>query len=267
MLDRERLDEKSPHVHRSSSVQFARAKWCQVAFHGTSDMNLTSSLTHGRVVLARHPKAPTFLSRYFASSMTGICLLLSACGGGDGRKPIAYDCSLFPPAETSPYVLPWTIGHMYEALPHAARDTNHKKYAIDILMPIGTPLLAIAGGVVTAVGEQYLDTDHTPGHENFIIIEHADGTAAGYGHLMHMGAAIEVGDTVEQGDLIGYSGHSGNSTAPHLHFDVLVGCNVRPPVDLDVINSCANTPLSFRNASPASTCGLRNEMLYTAMPH
>lgn len=164
-------------------------------------------------------------------------------------------------------MLPWTVGHTYTALPHAARDTNHKKYAVDVLMPIGTPLLAIADGIVRAVGEQYLDSDHTPGHENFIIVEHADGTAAGYGHLTNMGAVVEVGNVVKQGDLIGYSGHTGNSTTPHLHFDVIANCDVRPPVNLDVVNGCANVPLSFKNASPVSTCGLQYSIDYTAMPY
>ncbi len=200
------------------------------------------------------------LAKHFISCL----LLLASCGGDDGSKLIDYDCSVFPPAETSPYVLPWTIGHTYTALPHAVKDTNHKRYAVDVLMPIGTPLLAIAGGVVVALGEQYQDTDHTPGHENFVIVRHTDGTAAGYGHLTNMGAVVEVGAEVNQGDLIGYSGHSGNSTEPHLHFDVIVNCDVQTPVNLDVVNSCANTPLSFRNASPASSCGLRYRVQYTA---
>jgi murein DD-endopeptidase MepM/ murein hydrolase activator NlpD len=139
-------------------------------------------------------------------------------------------------------------------------------YAVDIEMPIGTPLLAVADGIVRAAGEAHLDTDHTPGHENFIIVEHVDGTASGYGHLTYMGAVVQPGDAVKQGDLIGYSGNTGNSSGPHLHFDVLVNCDVTPPVDLDVVNGCANMPVSFKNASPVSSCGLQQGIAYTAMP-
>ena len=138
-------------------------------------------------------------------------------------------------------------------------------YAIDLLMPIGTPLLAISDGLVVAVREPYLDTDHTVGHENAVLIQHPDATVAVYGHLTFMGAVVQQGDTVRRGDLIGDSGDSGNSTRPHTHLAVFQGCMVGP-VDLSIVDLCPTLPISFRNASPVGNCGLQTGVAYTAQP-
>jgi murein DD-endopeptidase MepM/ murein hydrolase activator NlpD len=55
---------------------------------------------------------------------------------------------------------------------------------------------------------------------NAIFILHEDGTIARYLHLKQGGANVEVGDRVAVGDLIGFSGNTGYSQSPHLHFDV-----------------------------------------------
>ena len=55
---------------------------------------------------------------------------------------------------------------------------------------------------------------------NSIVINHNDNTRAGYWHLQYNGAVVNVGDTVKQGQLIGYSGKTGYSAFPHLHFIV-----------------------------------------------
>lgn len=133
-------------------------------------------------------------------------------------------------------------------------------------MPIGTTVRAIAGGVVIAVRDLYHDGDNTPGHENAVLIRHPDGTGAAYGHFTHKGVVVREGDTVAQGDVIGYSGNTGQSTAPHLHFHVLVNCNLDLPLDPDYINACPAAPVSFRNASPGTQCGLARRA-YKALPY
>jgi murein DD-endopeptidase MepM/ murein hydrolase activator NlpD len=93
-------------------------------------------------------------------------------------------------------------------------------------MPVGTPIHAAREGIVVDVkddsrtggaGQQYQD------YGNYVIIQHADRTLAQYFHLRQGGAQVRLGDRVRAGALIGLSGNTGQSTGPHLHFDVVRG--------------------------------------------
>jgi len=197
-----------------------------------------------------------------------LVLLVSGCGGGgddsDGGFPAA-DCSQFTAAAASPYILPWHIGQTYEVNAHYARDSSVQKYAYDIGMPIGTDILAMRAGTVVRVEESFIDGDNQPGHENHVFVQHGDGTVARYVHLTNLGALVQVGELVQQGQPIGLSGNTGNSSAPHLHADLTRGCCVVPP-NYNEMPQGETLPLSFSNASPDSSCGLHHQGRYTAMP-
>ena len=133
-------------------------------------------------------------------------------------------------------------------------------FAIDFIMPIGSPIVAARSGRVIAVEGRFVDTDHMFGHENHVAVQHDDATVGEYAHLTHDGALVAVGDAVVQGQPIGLSGHSGNSTAPHLHFHV-TQCARSSWLNFEA--PCAQTlPLTFRNTLP-HPCGL---LLYRAYP-
>ena len=57
-------------------------------------------------------------------------------------------------------------------------------------------------------------------HGNFVAIEHRDGTFATYYHLKKDGVLVRIGESVDRGDQLGYSGNTGYSSGPHLHFQV-----------------------------------------------
>ncbi|TCK01325.1 UNVERIFIED_ORG: transglycosylase-like protein with SLT domain [Anoxybacillus amylolyticus] len=90
---------------------------------------------------------------------------------------------------------------------------------VDVAVPVGTPIYAVADGqVVKAVGDQ--------GHSkeswgNYIKIRHEGDNYSLYGHLSEV--LVKEGEQVKQGQLIGYSGNSGRSTGPHLHFEFYLG--------------------------------------------
>jgi murein DD-endopeptidase MepM/ murein hydrolase activator NlpD len=84
---------------------------------------------------------------------------------------------------------------------------------IDIANAIGTPILAAADGVVIDVGP-------TAGYGAWVKLRHADGTVTLYGHVNTW--LVSVGERVMAGDQIATIGNRGNSTGPHLHFEVLL---------------------------------------------
>jgi murein DD-endopeptidase MepM/ murein hydrolase activator NlpD len=90
---------------------------------------------------------------------------------------------------------------------------------IDIAVSSGTPIRACRGGTVMIAGWQ-------GGYGNAVVIDHGGGMATLYGHQSALG--VSVGEQVLAGEVIGYVGSTGNSTGPHLHFEVRIAGN---PVD------------------------------------
>ena len=96
------------------------------------------------------------------------------------------------------------------------------RHAFDFAMPIGTPILAARSGTVVLVSDGYTKngiSDDYLSKANAIYVLHEDRTVATYAHL-DPGAGVRVGMKVRVGDLIGFSGNTGFSTGPHLHFAV-----------------------------------------------
>ena len=130
------------------------------------------------------------------------------------------DPSLLP--TTSQYPLPWRGGPFrltQGANGKYSHFTPQSRYALDIAMPEGTPIVAARGGVVVKVENQQTGRGSNPaGH--FVRILHDDGTMGVYLHLQKGSVGVTQGQRVTQGSLLARSGNTGNSTGPHLHFVV-----------------------------------------------
>lgn len=106
---------------------------------------------------------------------------------------------------TSPFGYRW--GRMHEG--------------IDISLAEGTAVAAAASGSVILAA-------YTGGYGNYVCVDHGGGMSTCYAHLS--GYAVSVGSYVSQGQTIGYSGNTGSSTGPHLHFEVRIDGIAQDPM-------------------------------------
>jgi murein DD-endopeptidase MepM/ murein hydrolase activator NlpD len=92
----------------------------------------------------------------------------------------------------------------------------HKHSGQDFAVPIGTDVVAAHGGTVVKAGP-YGGGDG-PAYGNAIVIKHGDGLYSQYAHLSRID--VKVGQVVATGQHIARSGNTGNTTGPHLHFEI-----------------------------------------------
>jgi murein DD-endopeptidase MepM/ murein hydrolase activator NlpD len=112
-----------------------------------------------------------------------------------------------------------TSGYGYRKNPTGPGTEFHS--GLDLGVPIGTPVHAATDGKVKTV-------KYDPnGYGNYAVIDRGDGLCTLYGHCTQV--IVSVGQTVHQGDVIAYSGSTGNSTGPHLHFEVDVNGKSQDP--------------------------------------
>lgn len=124
------------------------------------------------------------------------------------------------------YQYPYAPGDYFPVVQGFGGGYSHSgasEYAVDFAMPIGTPVHAARAGVVIDLVEQ-----HTRGgasrkyaeYANYVVILHGDDTTGEYYHLKQNGVTVQLGEPVTAGQTIGYSGNTGFSSLPHLHFAV-----------------------------------------------
>ncbi|PBC84134.1 MULTISPECIES: M23 family metallopeptidase [unclassified Streptomyces] len=97
----------------------------------------------------------------------------------------------------------------------------HKHSGQDFVVPTGTAVKAVHKGTVVKAGPW--GGGDGPAYGNAIVIQHDNGTYTQYAHLSQI--QVRVGQQVGAGQQIGLSGSTGNSTGPHLHFEVRTGPN------------------------------------------
>ncbi|MCF6755809.1 peptidoglycan DD-metalloendopeptidase family protein [Pseudomonas balearica] len=147
----------------------------------------------------------------------------------DPAKPLRYtprlrhalgDPRLLP--KPYKYPLPWRGGPFRQtqgANGQYSHFTAKGRYAVDIAMPEGTPIIAARGGMVVKVENEQSGRGNNPAG-NFVRVLHDDGTMGVYLHLMQGSVMVREGQRVATGERLARSGNTGNSTGPHLHFVV-----------------------------------------------
>lgn len=92
---------------------------------------------------------------------------------------------------------------------------------IDVSASTGTPISAAGGGTVIVAGPQ-------GGYGNLVVVDHGGGLSTAYAHQSRI--AVSVGQSVGRGSILGYVGNTGNSTGPHLHFEVRISGGAVDPL-------------------------------------
>ena len=103
-------------------------------------------------------------------------------------------------------------------LGEGSQDGAHP--GLDIAVPVGAIVRAAGGATVNQVGED-------PEYGFFVLLDHPDGYQSMYGHLSRI--IVTAGATVSRGEVIGLSGNTGRSSAPHLHFEIRQGGTALDP--------------------------------------
>lgn len=140
------------------------------------------------------------------------------------------------------YSLPFARGSTVRVSQGYHGETSHKglsAYAVDFPVPVGTPVYAAREGIVVGADGSSNQGGASPEYRkfaNYVILEHNDGTMGNYYHLKQGGAAVNIGQKITKGQLIGYSGNTGYSSGPHLHFSVSMvdPVSMRRPMNLPV---------------------------------
>lgn len=122
------------------------------------------------------------------------------------------------------YRLPYEDGKSIFLVQAYNSNMSHKnELSLDFKMKPGTKIHAARTGIVIAIKEDSDEgglKDEYFSKGNHIIVQHIDGSKAMYWHLRQNGVLPNTGDTVQCGQLIGYSGNTGYTAFPHLHFQV-----------------------------------------------
>lgn len=142
--------------------------------------------------------------RFFLALAAVVCLVVPAAAANETANWVPFDGS---------YSISRTFKHY----------GGHATPGIDFRIPSGTPIHAAGPGIVVGIEE-----DCKPGARwcsgrrgNYVEIAHPAGRHSRYLHLRPRGVSVTLGQEVARGQVIGYSGNTGDSTGPHLHYDEL----------------------------------------------
>ncbi|MFE2643448.1 M23 family metallopeptidase [Streptomyces nigra] len=103
----------------------------------------------------------------------------------------------------------------------------HKHSGQDFAVPTGTQVVAAHGGTVVKAGGN--GAGDGPAYGNAIVIKHGNGTYSQYAHLSRV--EVKIGQVVKTGQEIAKSGNTGNSSGPHLHFEIRKTANYGSAID------------------------------------
>jgi murein DD-endopeptidase MepM/ murein hydrolase activator NlpD len=171
-------------------------------------------------LLAQDPDGKAELSQETAVALAQAAYSGGAPGAGPAAGHLLWPCSGPITQGFGPTSYGFEFPYVYQGVSYP-----HFHTGVDVGVGMGTPVSAAADGVVVLAGTNVVD-GKVVGYWTYVVISHGGGLYTLYGHLSRL--AVSAGDHVRAGQVIGLSGSTGNSTGPHLHFEVRQGSD---PVD------------------------------------
>lgn len=182
--------------------------------------NLRNTLPDGQIVVI-----PAQTKKMFIAKLTPINL--NAANKFSYSNMFNFgDVTLKTFDEDYVYDLPFAKGKTYRIYQGYNGKFSHSgALALDFSLQIGDAVHAARTGIVIETEDSHnqgCPSSACSKYNNRIVIMHSDGTFADYAHLKYRGSAVKKGDTIQKGQLLGYSGNTGFSSGPHLHFSVFI---------------------------------------------
>ena len=115
-------------------------------------------------------------------------------------------------APLTAYEMPFPCGQAWTGTTRSSHSPSAWSIDWNRTDDVGDPVVAAAAGVVTTAVP-----NGTRGYGRYVVVDHGNGESTLYGHLQSV--SVGIGQTVDQGSLIGLLGDTGNATGPHLHFE------------------------------------------------
>ena len=174
-----------------------------------NNLSMDSKLAIGDVIFIPDGEASSEQSSVESSSGTY----------SNGTSPIIsgsqYDNSGSPPVGSHCSNYPDVVGYYMRPLANCIKTQGiHGHNAVDLATSYGSSIFAAADGTVIVAKS----SGWNGGYGEYVVISHPNGTQTVYGHMSAV--LVSVGDSVQQGEEIGHVGSTGNSTGPHVHFEV-----------------------------------------------
>ncbi|MBE6753342.1 MAG: hypothetical protein E7559_03145 [Ruminococcaceae bacterium] len=201
----------------SNTVQGASAVWKPKNINGICDIYVTAIASDGTNKQDRH-------SMYLTSIVTESPIIWPVT-----PRYAMLEHDKYQVAGGEKTVSGYTHNNGLQRMKHYVWGGRKNHYGHDITALPGSPVSAAADGTVHAI---LYDSDSigSTGYGKYVILKHEDGQAINgevvytlYAHLSDI--FVSKGDTIQQGNVLGYSGSTGGSRIPHLHFEIRIGAN------------------------------------------
>lgn len=194
----------------------------ELTFGSQQNITATPPLPLRTVVAGNSERAVASFASADPTQPASLALQLRAVPGDPAAEPQDVDYRL--PVGGSE----WRIDQGFDGT--FSHSEPASRYAIDIAVDEGTPVLAARGGVVMQVEDEFegagLDLEKFGARANHVRVLHEDGSMGVYAHLQPDSVLVRPGRRVQAGQRLGASGNTGYSTGPHLHFAVQVNAGM-----------------------------------------